>query len=298
MMSSVLKKTLVLVLIRAGICIAATEQECIPLNQYAINNASLDALTGGGHVRNDAPAYFEIPSGYVSGEVLFCLTNLTVPTTVGGRPCDQLNQCYLAVGHRHGPKERGVSKASYNCLCSGSTINAFDPSIEASADICGLSKDEDSWEVVCRDAAANDIELALSPQASSSAYISICPENAALCGVCQPGGGNHPSFVVGVQWVSNVQEQCVHNPFPDFTDSCSGLTTSSIVGIAVGAALLLGSVGGILYCFCSARKRTKNVDVTDDVWERHPWFKGSDMEKQRPPVEEISITTDSSPGFD
>jgi hypothetical protein len=291
-------RNIVLLLVVGGVSYVASEFDCFDLAPYAINPEYLSILTGGGDVPNDAAVYFEFPSTFVEGEVIYCLKDILIPSTVGGNLCNDSEECWLAVGNR-AAATRGVSAAQYNCLCSGSDMNPSTFSAGSLSDTCGL-QNEDLWELTCRDAKSGGnyiSEEGLSVASNySSAYISICPESSQNCGVCQDGGGLHPSFVVGVQWVSNLRNQCVSNPFASYVEYCStGLAVSSIVGIAVGGVLLIAAVGGLFYYRRMVRRRRDTIfGKRTDVQEG----RCLDVEGQKsdvPPMEEISITTDGSP---
>lgn len=294
-------RNLAIVLAVGGIRKAASEVDCFDLAPYAINPEFLSILTGGGDIPSNTAVYFEFPSTFVEGGVLYCLKDIAIPNTVGNKPCGDSEECWLAVGNRASREMRGVSAAQYGCLCSGTDMK--NPSTlsttENVSDVCGL-QNEDSWGVSCHDATngqaylSNDEGSSATASKFASAYISICSAVSSNCGVCQDGGGLHPSFVVGIQWVSNLQDQCMSNPFASYVDYCStGLTVASIVGIAIGGVLFIAAVGGLCHYY-----RVVRVKKGGDLCER----KYPDVEGQRnhpksdvPPVEEISITTDGSP---
>ncbi len=287
------------ILVSIGISTALIDmEECFDLIPYAINPEYLEILNGGGDVSNNAAVYFEIPSTFVNGETVYCLQDIMIPDTVGGKSCnDSQKQCWLAVGHRSGRKETEVAASQYSCLCSGSTMNPFDSSDESISDGCGL-QDNDHWGLTCRD--SGDGRTTITDDAPpfvsmfASAFVSVCSGIATNCGVCEETDGIHPSFVVGVQWVSDLQEQCMRDPFASYDQYCTNprYSTVSIVGLGVGSALLLLAIVSLLYFYLVVRKRrNKSLSIGPE----------KDVERQRhraseaPPLEEISITTDGSP---
>lgn len=294
----------VLAVLAITMYVASAELECFDLTPFAINADYLSVLQGGGDVPDNAAVYFEIPSTSVPEGYVFCLKDILIPDTVGGNACnDTQNQCWLSVGHRAGPEESEISASQYDCLCSGSSMNPLDDSPENISDGCGL-QDYDKWGLTCRD--TNNGRTSVTPDGSAwispvaSAYASICSGSVNTCGVCGESGGIHPSFVVGVQWVSDLQDQCGYDPFTTYAAFCSTpkFSTIEIVGMTVGSALLFVVGAWFLHYYVAVRQR--QARTAQSIKEHAPVNKSLDVEHQNnrdydsPPVEEISITTDGS----
>ena len=233
---------------------AQEKDTCIDITPYAINPESLSVLKGGGDIPNDVAVYFDFPAGF--GPTIFCLEDILIPNTVGGRDCNEYDACQMAVGKRVHPddvkkhNEELYSLSDYQCLCNGFSVRPDDPKIIGTAvSGCGISNAE-NWANSCSDVPLptrnyydkNGTEVVSN---TSTAYVSLCPPNNDRCGVCS-GGGVMPRFVAGIQWVSNIREQCFDDPFGSYKDyysrSSGGMSTTvsfTSITLAVGVVLFL-----------------------------------------------------------
>jgi hypothetical protein len=224
---------------------------CIDLMPYASSISDLAILTGGGVMSNNVPVFFDIPSQVVAGEVKYCLENVTIPTHVGGNDCTEAQNCWMSVG-LHASNDysdpsatevcqnaSGDSVGCYDCACRGMSMSTgVEPNTLAA--YCGLHTDTD-WGVTCGDTTNGSFSWGEEEQMTSlfsTVHVSICSESNSDCGLCR--GGIHPSFRIGVQWISDLQEQCFDHPFGE---GCSeGFHLASIMGISVGSVLMVGAM--------------------------------------------------------
>mmetsp|Transcript_21052 Transcript_21052/g.33880 ORF Transcript_21052/g.33880 Transcript_21052/m.33880 type:complete len:295 (+) Transcript_21052:62-946(+) len=267
---------------------------CIDPTPYAINPEYLDILKGGGDLPDDAAVYFEFPSSFIGRgmPLIYCLEDILIPQSVGGKNCSDVNECYMAVGYRmpidlHDDDDgHDVSIADYQCLCSGFELAPKDPSTDLYVNACGLSN-EDNWGVTCPSVFAAgrvfyDENSTRIVSNHSSAYISLCPITKNECDVCN-GGRPMPSFVVGVQWISDLEEQCFDDPFETYEDYRSpGLSAGAIAGIVVGSVLLVVAAGGAFLYF------RKQKAVASQKEEIQSGQKGNDVEGQETSPKETS----------
>jgi hypothetical protein len=191
-----------------------------------------------GDIDSVSVVYFNIPRIQVSPpnpQVQLCIEDLPIPSSVGGRQCgggeaQGWNNCWLVVAthvgsnlnpedtqHCESEDENRGTAPCYECLCKGSYFGAGsvpDGSYVSDTliDSCGPSSPH-RWGVGCDDVQnARGIQSfdRVSLSNHSTVQINICSETTDGCSVCQ-GGGYHPAFDVGLQWVNNV-EQCSSQP--------------------------------------------------------------------------------------
>jgi len=233
---------------------------------YAASMSDLAILTGGGAVSNNVPVFFDIPSQVVAGEVKYCLENVTIPTKVGGNDCTEAQNCWMSVGlhavtdYTTDPAVTEVCQSSssdsagcFDCACRGMSMSTgVEPNTLAT--YCGLHTDTD-WGVTCGDTTNGRLSWGEQEQMASlfsTVHVSICSEANSDCGLCQ--GGIHPSFRIGVQWISDLQEQCFDHPFGE--DCSEGLHLASIMGISVGSVLMMGAMVSLGFFMRKRKKET------------------------------------------
>jgi hypothetical protein len=194
--------------------VTSNHEDCIDLTPYASNPEDLKIVRGGGDVPHYVPVFFDIPAQFVTGEVVYCLENMTIPTMVGGNHrCEEEDSCYLALGLHAGQDNDasaietctnstdGSTNDCYQCACTGMSI-ASGPINNTLANSCGLKTDWD-WDMTCEDVTQatsfNDMmigEEVIPASNFSTVHVSICSENGVEdCSVCR-GGGLHPSIRV------------------------------------------------------------------------------------------------------
>jgi hypothetical protein len=181
---------------------------CIDLAPYSSNPDYLDVLNGGGRVPDYAPAFFDIPAEFVTGELVYCLENITIPSFVGQNECTDSQKCWLAVGlhaaeHDNDPSatescisSEGDTSGCYDCSCIGSSMGSGSMEKVVLSGSCGLRTDS-RWGVTCGDVTNgryNWVGDERVPSNFSHVQVSICPEPQSYCSLCQ--GGLHPSFRV------------------------------------------------------------------------------------------------------
>jgi len=237
---------------------------CIDPTPYAINPENLSILKGGGNVPDDVAVYFDFPptiSTHVigdSGPKIFCLEDIQIPKSVGGKDCVDHDACQMAVGIRVSPgdDQKGggaLLSDDYGCICTGFSVHPDDPFDDTYTSGCGLA-DEERWGVTCSgDTAMTEQRYYYDSNGtrvvsnSSTAYISLCPPNNDLCGVCGSGRGRRemPRFLAGVQWVSNVKNGCFDDPFGTFRDYYrfhTGLSTGAVISLTA-AGIIIALIG-------------------------------------------------------
>jgi hypothetical protein len=191
-----------------------SNEDCIDLTPYASNPDYLKIITGGGEVPHYVPVFFDIPAQFVTGEVVYCLENMTIPTMVGWNRCEE-DSCYLALGLHAGHEDDdasaietctnftdGSTNDCYQCACTGMSM-ASGSINNTLANSCGLKTDDCDWDMTCGDVSQatsfNDMMIGeeLIPASNfSTVHVSICSENGVEdCSVCR-GGGLHPSIRV------------------------------------------------------------------------------------------------------
>jgi hypothetical protein len=279
------------ILILALAFVPSARSSCLDLTAYASTPDELSILTGGGNAPDNTPVFFDIPSDFVSGEVVYCLENITIPNYVGLNKCEDSQRCWLAVGLHAGQNNdasatqacrnsQGDTKDCYECACTGMSMKSGS-SEQVLSNGCGLRTDS-RWGASCMDVTNGRVNWDGDGRVlsnSSTVHVYICPEATAYCNVCQ--GGLHPSFRVGVQWISDLEEQCFSHPFEN--NSPMGLSTSSIIGIVVGSAILVAVFIGIYYIYGQRKQSMPTIPPTSP-----------DMEKDSPLMEEISCSTKNS----
>lgn len=244
-------------------------QACIDLTPYAINPEFLSILQNTtGNIPNSAAVYFKVPSTFAAGTYTYCLEDIMIPESVGGTFCNVSSSpsCWLAVGYRYGSssstsnnnnkEEDDVDPSQYTCVCSGSSMNNYSFFENTVGYSCGVQY-EDRWGLGCRDSnhgrSIGEYSNGTTIYSSvANAYISICPDLVDHCGICGANGtGIIPSFVVGVQWISNLEKECVQNPFASYEQYCSNprFSTISIVAMALGGTVILLVVLGLFYMY-------------------------------------------------
>jgi hypothetical protein len=281
------------ILVLALAFVPSARSSCIDLTAYASTPDEVSILTGGGNVSDNTPVIFDIPSDFVSGEVVYCLENITIPNYVGLNKCEDSQRCWLAVGLHAGQnndasatqacRNSGDTKNCYECTCTGSSMKSGS-SEYVLYDGCGLRTDS-RWGASCRDVTNGRVNWDGDGRVvsnSSTVHVHVCPETIAYCNVCQ--GGLHPSFRVGVQWISDLEEQCFSHPFEN--NSPMGLSTSSIIGIVVGSAILVAVFIGIYYIYGQRKQSMPTIPPTPPT--------SPDPEKDSPLMEEISCSTENS----
>jgi len=236
----------------AGDAAAPTKETdgCIDITPYVVNPENLSILKGGGNVPNDVAVYFDLPATVLTrdGPTIFCLEDILIPDTVGGKDCAEWDACQMAVGKRVHPDDvEGSSLSDYECLCGGFRADPDDPFDNTFVSGCGLANTE-RWGVSC-----NDFPTAVRTYSDgngtrvvsdkSSAYFSLCPPNDDLCGICS-GGREAPRFLAGVQWASNVGDRCFDDPFESYEnyDSGDGLSDGAVAGLIVAGIVVFLAV--------------------------------------------------------
>lgn len=241
---------------------------CIPLknNVDPKFETNLDVFQSGGDIDSDIVVYFNIPRVQISPpypQVQLCIEDLPIPSSVGGRQCDGgdalgWNNCWLVVathvGSNLNPEDtqhcqsedeyRGASPC-YACLCDGSYFGAgYVPDgsyvSDTLVDGCGPSSAH-HWGVSCPDVQNGRQVLpfdgGMNLSNHSTVQINICPETSDDCSVCQ-GGGYHPAFEVGLQWVNDVA-QCRGDPKYGVPFSAGHLQNGLDAIIWISAAVIL-----------------------------------------------------------
>jgi hypothetical protein len=198
--------------ILAAVLVPQARSDCLDLTPYASSPDDLEALTGGGEVYDFSPVFFDIPSDFVTGDAMYCLENITIPSRVGWNECNESQQCWLTVG-LHAKDDQndeeiatssctdseGVTSDCYACFCTGLSMSSGSSEHTLSAE-CGLRDDSEWGSITCTDVAKgryeNLVDNVRIASNSSTVHISICPETSSSCNVCQ--GGLHPSVKVSI----------------------------------------------------------------------------------------------------
>jgi hypothetical protein len=269
---------------------------CIDLAPYASNPDYLNVLTVGGRVPVYAPAFFDIPAEFITGEVIYCLENITIPSFVGENECTDSQKCWLAVG-LHATENgndrsatescvnsEGDTSGCYDCSCKSLSMGSGSPTEKAvSSGGCGLQTDS-RWGVTCGDVTNGRYNWVGDEMVASNfshVQVSICPENQSHCSLCQ--GGLHPSFRVAIQWIMDLEEQCVNDPFGFY--SCSqGLQITSLIGVIAGSVFLFGALLSF-YFFVARRKRALPKASSKSSIQ---------LSNDSPPIEKLSFRTETS----
>ena len=233
---------------------------CTPLSNYIEPNSqdNLDIFLGGGAVADNVPVFFSIPRMQISAtnpQVKLCIEDLTIPTSVGESVCDGFNKCWLIVGQHVGENLNhedtqhckssdpvtGTAKC-YGCLCGGTAFSnsSASPYLGSLIDSCGPSY-EKKWGISCPD--VNNGRGIPPYDGTASSYsntsivqINLCPDSFNSCSVCR-GGGYHPQFRVGLQWLST-SEQCFIEP--SFTSGGISMSTGlNVMGMVVISTVFL-----------------------------------------------------------
>ena len=286
-----------LLLLGAAVAILTTTRaqvnaafDCIDLTSYANDDDKLATLLAGGDLEDADPVYFDIDGGFsVNGEVTFCLENIKIPDSVDGKPCDSTGSsgnCMLALGKKSKASESekeycddlfGNSASCFACMCGGTDMSTGSLN-ETTWSGCGMQS-TDRWALTCQDVTngrlvgfdyTNGEEGQVVYSDFATAHISICPDSFSRCSFC--GGGVMPSFRIGVQWISNLEEQCFDHPFGQGKDD-DGLGYGAIVGISVGVAVLIGAI----FVVWNKKKQVSAAQQADDGARK---ANGDDEERQ------------------
>ena len=216
--------------------------DCPDLAPY-VEESSQTALevfrVGGQQVAVPDPVFFLIPETLAPYSL--CL-NLTVPEAIGDVTCDNWSKCWMVVGIHADSSD--ATKQDYNCACHGTTFNP-DTFLPPSTDACGLAN-INNWGVTCPDV-VNGRGVHNLNITEGVVSILTCPPLADSCNICGLNAGPQKQFRVGMQWITNVEEQCFNSPLSG-TRALSN-TTPILLGVMTGFLVGVVDIVSILSSF-------------------------------------------------
>jgi len=238
---------------------------CVDLSSFVSSDtdrANLDNFVAGGDIVQDSPVFFDIPRWDMSSSLpqILCLENIPIPHSVRGVFClgsanaddtasaEYWGNCWLAVGTHAAADDKteacsdqgesGDLGSCFDCVCTGTDFGTGQPN-RTVINSCGIGHG-DKWSVSCPDVQnGRGFKSIGGPSNVSSVQISICPESSNNCDdVCNIGGSQAP-FRVGLQWVTDVTEQCFRSPFSGAVSRVSNWVATVTGSVCVVVALLV-----------------------------------------------------------